>query len=99
MVRQRSPMGPTTIHGCGKPARPVSPEVSGDVIPFDADRRSAHQRRAPGRLTQTFSPLLSSKGQRLAESVGQRWNHLAWERLGDLIENTQVREGWGIVSE
>lgn len=64
-------------------------------------RRSAFcaPTQSPGRLTQTFSPLWIAKGQHLAERVGQRWHHLAWERLGDLIENTQVREGWGIVSE
>ena len=54
----------------GKPARLVSPEIAGDLIQFDADPRSAYQRRGPGRLTRAFSPLLSSKDEHLAEREG-----------------------------
>ena len=84
-------MGPATIHGCGKPARPVSPEVSGDVIPFDAGRRSAHQRRGPGRLTQTFSPLWIAKERQVAESLLHLSNPS--QPLSRLVELTLTKRG------
>lgn len=53
----------------GEEPQAFSAEVAGDLIPFDADSRSASQQRGPGRLTRAL-PLFSSKDEHLAERVG-----------------------------